>query len=40
MHRVLAGGRRPPFKVKGVWTYLYRAVDSLGQTIDFTGSYV
>jgi transposase-like protein len=21
--------------VKGVWTYLYRAVDSLGQTIDF-----
>ncbi len=22
-------------KVKGVWTYLYRAVDSLGQTIDF-----
>ena len=21
-------------KVKGVWTYLYRAVDSLGQTID------
>ena len=22
-------------KVKGVWTYLYRAVDSLGQTVDF-----
>jgi transposase-like protein len=22
-------------KVKGVWTYLYRVVDSLGQTIDF-----
>ena len=22
-------------KVKGVWTYMYRAVDSLGQTIDF-----
>jgi IS6 family transposase len=22
-------------KVKGVWTHLYRAVDSLGQTIDF-----
>ena len=22
-------------KVKGVWTYLYRAVDSVGQTIDF-----
>ena len=22
-------------KVMGVWTYLYRAVDSLGQTIDF-----
>ncbi len=22
-------------KVTGVWTYLYRAVDSLGQTIDF-----
>ena len=22
-------------KVKGVWTSLYRAVDSLGQTIDF-----
>ena len=22
-------------KVKGVWTYLYRAVDSFGQTIDF-----
>jgi IS6 family transposase len=22
-------------KVKGAWTYLYRAVDSLGQTIDF-----
>ena len=22
-------------KVKGVWTYLYRAVDRLGQTIDF-----
>jgi transposase, IS6 family len=22
-------------EVKGVWTYLYRAVDSLGQTIDF-----
>src|ERR1700676_648340 len=22
-------------KVKGVWTYLYRAVDSLGQTTDF-----
>ena len=22
-------------KVKGVWAYLYRAVDSLGQTIDF-----
>ena len=22
-------------KVKGVWSYLYRAVDSLGQTIDF-----
>jgi IS6 family transposase len=22
-------------KVKGTWTYLYRAVDSLGQTIDF-----
>jgi IS6 family transposase len=22
--------------VKGVWTYLYRAVDSLGQTIDFS----
>ena len=22
-------------KVKGIWTYLYRAVDSLGQTIDF-----
>ena len=22
-------------KVEGVWTYLYRAVDSLGQTIDF-----
>jgi len=22
-------------KVKGVWTYLYRAVDSLGQTIEF-----
>ena len=22
-------------KVKGVWTYLYRAVNSLGQTIDF-----
>ncbi len=25
-------------KVKGVWTYLYRAVDSLGQTIDFRSS--
>ena len=23
-------------KVKGAWTYLYRAVDSLGQTIDFS----
>ena len=22
-------------KVKGAWTYLYRAVDSLGQTVDF-----
>ncbi len=22
-------------KVKGRWTYLYRAVDSRGQTIDF-----
>ena len=22
-------------KVRGAWTYLYRAVDSLGQTIDF-----
>jgi transposase, IS6 family len=22
-------------KVEGIWTYLYRAVDSLGQTIDF-----
>ena len=22
-------------RVKGAWTYLYRAVDSLGQTIDF-----
>jgi len=22
-------------KAKGIWTYLYRAVDSLGQTIDF-----
>jgi len=22
-------------KVKGIWTYLYRALDSLGQTIDF-----
>jgi IS6 family transposase len=22
-------------KIKGVWTYLYRAVDSLDQTIDF-----
>jgi len=22
-------------KVKGVWTHLYRAVDSFGQTIDF-----
>ncbi len=22
-------------KVKGAWTYLYRAVDSLGHTIDF-----
>ena len=22
-------------RVKGTWTYLYRAVDSLGQTIDF-----
>jgi IS6 family transposase len=22
-------------KVKGIWTCLYRAVDSLGQTIDF-----
>ncbi len=22
-------------KIKGVWSYLYRAVDSLGQTIDF-----
>ena len=22
-------------KIKGAWTYLYRAVDSLGQTIDF-----
>ncbi len=22
-------------KVKGAWTYLYRAVDNLGQTIDF-----
>ncbi len=22
-------------KVKGQWTYLYRAVDSSGQTIDF-----
>ncbi len=22
-------------KVKGIWTYLYSAVDSLGQTIDF-----
>jgi transposase-like protein len=25
-------------KVKAVWTYLYRAVDSLGQTIDFLRS--
>ena len=25
---------RPTSKVRGVWTYLYRAVDSLGQTID------
>ncbi len=22
-------------KAKGIWTYLYRAVDNLGQTIDF-----
>jgi transposase, IS6 family len=22
-------------KVKGIWTYLYRAMDSLGKTIDF-----
>jgi hypothetical protein len=27
--------RTPYIKVKGIWTYLYRAVDSLGQTIDF-----
>ena len=25
-------------KVKGVWTYLYREIDSLGQTIDFLHS--
>jgi transposase, IS6 family len=25
----------PYVKVKGRWTYLYRAVDSRGQTIDF-----
>jgi len=25
-------------KIKGAWTYLYRAVDSLGQTIDFVFS--
>jgi transposase, IS6 family len=27
--------RETYINVKGVWTYLYRAVDSLGQTIDF-----
>lgn len=29
------GWTKTYIKVKGVWTYLYRAVDSLGQTIDF-----
>ncbi len=36
--RLCTGSRRVDetyIKVKGVWTYLYRAVDSLGQTIDF-----
>ena len=26
---------RPNVRIKGRWTYLYRAVDSRGQTIDF-----
>ena len=26
---------RPILKVAGTWTYLYRAVDSAGDTIDF-----
>jgi transposase, IS6 family len=30
----VAGGR-DLYKVKGRWTYLYRAVDKCGQTIDF-----
>ena len=36
--RLCTGSRRVDdtyIKVKGVWTYLYRAVDSVGQTIDF-----
>ena len=28
-------GRLPYIKVKGRWTYLYRAVDQRGHTIDF-----
>ena len=33
MHRLVAGGQTD-IKVKGIWTWLYRAVDSRGQTID------
>ena len=34
-----AGGwMKPTFGVKGEWRYLYRAVDTCGQTIDFPSS--
>ena len=35
VHVPAPGGWETYIKVKGIWTYLYRAVDSLGQTIDF-----
>lgn len=32
---MLCGQSKPTIKIKGQWKYLYRAVDTAGQTIDF-----